>query len=628
VQGKSVDLERVWLWAFAGVGLVDRVVVLSKAAEVSLKSQHGLGKVLLALFVAAHSPHLRSPGADVFAALQLSLPKFLLERNISWGPLTDLAKACFELPRGRAQWPRMLLEADVGHSSLRCVAALGALLADVLVTQPDSDRGGATAIIAALRGEGPCCCGSDAAWCGVAAFASGFLWRFDPRLASTSLVELRTSIHISPLHMTNFWNLQMYARKAAQKKGFLENEAPAPEPVAAVPCVDPPVEAAAAAQAEREAGTSRDAAAAAAAAAAADAARDAARQAEAAARETAQAQALEARRAAEAEAEAVRAVEAARAAEAEARRNAEAEAAREAQAEALRAKVLGYFRNVDVTSDVRPVEVSRSLGIDVKVAQQVLRQLLEQQKLVSLKSGTYRSLARPSLRLEPQVGGPRVVLASDMERFTLGCAFEGEVYLNKPHQSGNSFHIGLRDGSGKINAKFWNAAAKKFMEHPALKRGARVHLEGFRVKRLTESDIQKCFAPPGQRYELVFDDATLRDAKVVEMQAAQRQPPISLADLARKDIGEQVDVSASVLEVRSAEQVLIRGEWLSCRTIVLGTSDGGSTKCHWVLWRHLAEKNPPPSGRRITIYGANVRRGGEPDRPRDLSSAVRIVVAG
>ena len=58
--------------------------------------------------------------------------------------------------------------------------------------------------------------------------------------------------------------------------------------------------------------------------------------------------------------------------------------------------------------------------------------------------------------------------------------FGGQIQFRSDHKTGGGFHVRVGDRTGAIDVKFFAEAAGSFRHNPALVKGAKVRLSGFR----------------------------------------------------------------------------------------------------------------------------------------------------
>jgi len=58
--------------------------------------------------------------------------------------------------------------------------------------------------------------------------------------------------------------------------------------------------------------------------------------------------------------------------------------------------------------------------------------------------------------------------------------FGGQIQFRSDHKTGGGFHVRVSDRTGAMDVKFFAEAAGSFRNHPALVKGAKVRLSGFK----------------------------------------------------------------------------------------------------------------------------------------------------
>lgn len=160
--------------------------------------------------------------------------------------------------------------------------------------------------------------------------------------------------------------------------------------------------------------------------------------------------------------------------------------------------------------------------------------------------------------------------------------------------TGPGLSLLVSDDSGKIQIKFWSAAAVQQMQHSALHPGAKVRFQGFDLKDMSEQEAR--FAPPGRQRLLQYQQAdrvrltVLRDppASLGASTAVQHVELVHLREASVYASGYRVTLPATyVAEVEDLQEHKTsksRSVWLS-----EGPEDA-SERLRWVLWNSFAEK--------------------------------------
>jgi len=577
-MGKASEevVERVWLWAYTGMGATARGTVLAALVSVVLERTGGgaLGRILVRLLCVARSPH--APPTDVLEAMGPLLRSPLHSGELlQFGPLVKLAKKSFQLP-GYGRWLAALQ--DEKWPVLLRLATFGALLADVLCGDV-AFLGGRTKMLAPLltafqNGDG----GREgdlslAAWCNHAVFLSGLLWCSDATGAATMLLPVAACI---PRKLRqDFENLQQHAAQQGhpsersqhlpQQPPTLRSEASAASPPCSVSSTLPTP--------------------------------------------------------------------------ASVLQRIDVAATVCAVASPLRpAELIATAAIGTATASKEPDRGNTGEAAPPPSAEDIRRAATQPASVLRPpQAAAPASLARPQppqretlTAVAPASAGeaPGIVLARDVSKSTnLASALEGVVISRVDYRQGApplGFHVRLRDSSGQIDAKFFRGAADAFRDHPALRQGARVRLEGLSV-----GDADAKFAPPGRRFEIRFNERDLGSMRVLALGSAVAPQVLSLRDLAGANATACVDVVAWVLVAGEREQKYTDrlGHSLPFRLFWLTAGlQPDAMRCKWTLWDADVDKHSRATlvpNCKVRIRGARVKDfGGE----RFLTGAAHVEV--
>jgi len=93
----------------------------------------------------------------------------------------------------------------------------------------------------------------------------------------------------------------------------------------------------------------------------------------------------------------------------------------------------------------------------------------------------------------------------------------GQIQFRSDHKTGGGFHVRVSDRTGAMDVKFFAEAAGSFRNHPALVKGAKVRLSGFKRCELIGKALE--YAPPGRQHELRCDQVGRAKVELVESAA-------------------------------------------------------------------------------------------------------------
>ena len=182
----------------------------------------------------------------------------------------------------------------------------------------------------------------------------------------------------------------------------------------------------------------------------------------------------------------------------------------------------------------------------------------------------------------------------------------GQIQFRSDHKTGGGFHVRVSDRTGAMDVKFFAEAAGSFRNHPALVKGAKVRLSGFKRCELIGKALE--YAPPGRQHELRCDQVGRAKVELVES-AAEKVPALALKDALRKPDRSVVTIArAEVSKVEDLEEKqLWNGASHTLRIVWLAGPDGILVR--WTLWNDVAHQygHKQLTGNAVKIQGAQVK---------------------